>query len=215
MYNFGAAHRNTVSWSPHGRFLVLAGFGNLVGDIDFYDTQAKKMKKMGSNNSHCAITHAWSPDSRYFMTATLAPRMNVDNGFKIFRYDGKGPIFVESLSDAYDAMWLPAKADVYPNRARSPSRTPAEGTGSSTVAKPAAAVAPVGAYRPPGSTGAFAEAMKRPTVQPGKVMLTKSTANASSSSTLKYVPPQRKIPGLAPGVVPGGKKRVPAPASRL
>jgi translation initiation factor 2A len=85
VYDFGTNHRNTIAWSPHGRFLALAGFGNLVGDIDFYDTQAKKIKKMGSNNAHCSVAHAWSPDSRYFMTATLAPRMNVDNGFKIFR----------------------------------------------------------------------------------------------------------------------------------
>jgi translation initiation factor 2A len=47
-YEFGAAHRNTVSWSPHGRFLCLAGFGNLPGAMDFYDTV--KMKKIGSWN---------------------------------------------------------------------------------------------------------------------------------------------------------------------
>lgn len=37
----------------------------------------------GSNSSHCSVTCAWSPDSRYFLTATLTPRMNVDNGFKV------------------------------------------------------------------------------------------------------------------------------------
>jgi translation initiation factor 2A len=65
VYDFGSAHRNTASWSPTGRFLVLAGFGNLVGDMDFYDIQAgKNPKKVGSNNAHCAVTHGWSPDSR-------------------------------------------------------------------------------------------------------------------------------------------------------
>ena len=33
IFDFGAAPRNIVSWSPHGRFLCLAGFGNLPGVI--------------------------------------------------------------------------------------------------------------------------------------------------------------------------------------
>jgi len=45
VYEFGAAHRNTISFSPHGRFLCIAGFGNLAGEMDFYDTI--KLKKIG------------------------------------------------------------------------------------------------------------------------------------------------------------------------
>jgi translation initiation factor 2A len=37
VFEFGEAHRNTISWSPHGRFLCMAGFGNLAGDMDFWD----------------------------------------------------------------------------------------------------------------------------------------------------------------------------------
>ena len=33
LYQFGAAHRNTISWSPHGRFLVIAGLLILFCDI--------------------------------------------------------------------------------------------------------------------------------------------------------------------------------------
>lgn len=72
LFSFGAAHRSVVSFSPHGRFLCLAGFGNLAGDMDFWDTN--KNKKIGSSNAHCAVTYGWSPDSRFFMTATCAPR---------------------------------------------------------------------------------------------------------------------------------------------
>jgi translation initiation factor 2A len=65
VYDFGSGHRNAACWSPSGRFLVIAGFGNLVGDMDFYDIQAgKNPKKVGSNNAHCSVTHGWSPDSR-------------------------------------------------------------------------------------------------------------------------------------------------------
>ena len=31
IFDFGSAPRNTVRWSPHSRFIALAGFGNLPG----------------------------------------------------------------------------------------------------------------------------------------------------------------------------------------
>ena len=46
VFEFGCAHRNTICWSPHGRFVCLGGFGNLAGDMDFWDMNKKK--KMGS-----------------------------------------------------------------------------------------------------------------------------------------------------------------------
>ena len=75
IYAFGNAHRNVICWAPHGRFLALCGFGNLAGDVDFWDRNKKK--KIGSVNMPCAVEYGWSPDSRLFVTATTAPRMNV------------------------------------------------------------------------------------------------------------------------------------------
>ena len=45
-HSFGEAPRNTVSWAPHGRFLALAGFGNMSGELSFYDR--KTLKCMGT-----------------------------------------------------------------------------------------------------------------------------------------------------------------------
>ena len=53
LYQYGAAHRNTISWSPHGRFLCLAGFGNLAGEMDFYDTL--RSKKIGKSNNSIGL----------------------------------------------------------------------------------------------------------------------------------------------------------------
>jgi hypothetical protein len=69
VHEFGAAHRNVISWSPHGRFLVVAGFGNLAGEMDFYDTL--RLRKIGTNTAHCSVTYGWSPCSRYARTHTL------------------------------------------------------------------------------------------------------------------------------------------------
>lgn len=52
--------------------------------MDFWDVNRKKV--MGSTASHCAVAYGWSPDSRWFLTATCAPRMNVDNDVKVRFY---------------------------------------------------------------------------------------------------------------------------------
>lgn len=36
-FDFGTGPYNTVRWSPLSRFLILAGFGNLPGDVHFFD----------------------------------------------------------------------------------------------------------------------------------------------------------------------------------
>ncbi len=201
LYEFGEAHRNTVVWSPHSRFVCVAGFGNLAGEMDFYDTV--KLKKMGANISHCAVQFGWSPDSRYFMTATLAPRMNVDNGFKIFKYNGIGPVAEKGYTQAFDCLWQPQPSALFPDRGQSPRR---EGD-----AKPIKDVsvlkekASVGAYRPPAArasgTPSLAERMRREAAPVGKV----KTASSGSTSVggvdvfrgggMRFAP--RSIPGMS------------------
>lgn len=59
-----------------------------AGDILFYDKKTSGvMKQMGAVRSP-AVTGDWSPDGRHFLVATTAPRLRVDNGFKVFTYYG-------------------------------------------------------------------------------------------------------------------------------
>lgn len=37
-------------------------------------------KQLGTTRAECSVTSEWSPDGRYFMTATTAPRLQIDNG---------------------------------------------------------------------------------------------------------------------------------------
>ncbi len=41
-FEFGQHHRNTIKWSPLSRFVCLAGFGNLPGDMDIWDVYSLK-----------------------------------------------------------------------------------------------------------------------------------------------------------------------------
>jgi translation initiation factor 2A len=111
------------------------------------------------------VVHGWSPDSRFFMTATTRPRMNVDNGVKVFRYTGDGPVRSMAYDELYDARWRPASKGVYENRPRSPSRKGGSveaGKGADGVKRSGLSglsslggggVGGGGAYRPPGARG--------------------------------------------------------------
>jgi translation initiation factor 2A len=199
IYQFGAAHRNVVAWAPHGRFLCLAGFGNLAGEMDFYDII--RLKKLGSNLSHCATTFQWSPDSRYFMTASLAPRMNVDNCFKIFKYNGIGPIAQENFEKAFDCYWKPIPASIYPDRPPSPLKRKEDGSPVVATVPQKAAIPAAAPYRPPRSTGELSNFMTRGTeVAAGKVKKD-GGGGVVVAEKEKFVPTaqrQRVIPGMAP-----------------
>ena len=53
-HSFGEAPRNTVSWSPHGRFLALAGFGNMSGELAFYDRKGCTL--LGVVDAHMTVS---------------------------------------------------------------------------------------------------------------------------------------------------------------
>jgi len=164
---FGNAHRNTIVWSDHGRFVTLGGFGNLAGGMDFYDRN--KLKKIpqfdpnganlgaNGNTAQCAVGYGWSPSSRFFMVSTTTPRMNVDNGVRLYKYNGLEICDKSIISwDNEDfkpnqllaAEFVPASTGAYPDRPQTPP--PRRPDGESAPAPAAAARAPASAaYVPP------------------------------------------------------------------
>jgi translation initiation factor 2A len=145
VHDFGINPRNFVRFNPQGRTICIAGFGNLNGTIDLWDR--KTLKKINTfsapNASHCE----WSPCGRYLLTATLTPRLRVDNGFKLWHHTGT-LIYEESVEELYQIAFRPEPASRYPMRSVSPPPNPikvlpTKGSGAK------ASVAPTGAYRPP------------------------------------------------------------------
>ena len=173
---FGNSHRNTIVWSDHGRFLTLGGFGNLAGGMDFYDRN--KLKKIpqfdpntgadlgdNGNTASCAVGYGWSPSSRYFMVSTTTPRMNVDNGVRLYKYNGleicdKSIVSWDNSKFCPDqllaAEFVPSRHDDYPDRPQTPPPKRKEGEAAATplasvVTAPVAYVPPVGRYVAPGA----------------------------------------------------------------
>ena len=150
-YQLGAGPHNTVRWNPFGRFVLLAGFGNLPGDMKFFDRKADgKYKLVGATRAACSVTAEWSPDGRRLLTATVAPRLNVDNGFKIWRYNGD-LLHHEEREKLYEASWCPAPEGVHEDRPISSGSIRKEAD-QTTLPDGKAAPKKAAPYRPPHAT---------------------------------------------------------------
>ena len=148
-HNFPLAPRNTILFSPHGRYVLVAGFGNLAGQMDIYDVEKDYTKICtieASNSSVCE----WSPDGKHILTATTSPRLRVDNGMKIWHIGG-GIMYHEEMHELYHVCWRP-QADIQLDS--NPLTVPTPHASAlkylSTAKTPSK---PVGAYRPPGARG--------------------------------------------------------------
>lgn len=179
--DFGTGHRNTIRWNNFGRFLMLGGHGNLIGDTDFWDKPGKKL--LGSVRMDTCVMCSWAPDGRHFLGATTSPRMRVDNKIEMYDYCGR---MLQTLrfEELLLACWRPMRRGAFEDRPPTPGRErPVE-------PKAGGASAPVKqAYRARGS-GGLAETLRR---ELG------STAGDSTGVATKtgFAPPQRLPPGAS------------------
>jgi len=86
-FEFGKIHVNTIRYSHDSALVCFGGFGALAGEMQFWDKD--ELVLLGVNQSHCAVTCEWAPDSRHILTAVLFPRVRVDNELNVFNYYGK------------------------------------------------------------------------------------------------------------------------------
>ncbi len=180
MHDFGKAARNTISWAPHGRFFLIAGFGSLQGTMDFYDHET--MKKIGHTSAGSPPTSwQWSPDSRCLLLATLFPRMRQGVGFEMYNYRGD-ILFREDCEELTQVAWQYSSGVKYPNHPPSPGKIRAKDISVRKQAKKTKAISTGGKYVPPGRRNRSVETMKK-YVPPG-ARRTGIPGMSSSSSTI-------------------------------
>lgn len=151
VHNFALGPRNTILFSPNGRFVLVAGFGNLAGQMDVYDIE-KDYKKVCMIEASNASVCQWSPDSRFILTATTSPRLRVDNGVRVWHVGGD-LIYNEDLQELYHVQWRPQPATL---RSCEDPFSPIPSQHASAVAYMGTVKTPskaAGAYRPPGARG--------------------------------------------------------------
>lgn len=209
-HSFNLAPRNTIIFSPHGRFVIVAGFGNLAGQMDIYDLE-KNYNKIttieASNTSVCE----WSPDGKHILTATTSPRLRVDNGIKIYHILG-GVMYSEEMHELYHVTWRPQSTAQHPlespiKAAPAPHASALEYLGRvKTPSKPA------GAYRPPGARGAATPLAFKREDQGGAAFIREAMSGQQEMPTNGFGKPRRReVPGAEtadgtapPGAAPGG-----------
>ncbi|KAH7445651.1 hypothetical protein KP509_01G018900 [Ceratopteris richardii] len=157
IHNFKSGPYNTIRWNPHGRFFCLAGFGTLPGDMAFWDRT--DLSCLGSTRAECTVTCEWSSDGRYILAATTAPRLRVDNGIKIFKYNGS--LYYEKKYDKlFQAEWRPAAVGFYEDRPASPQvsgeKNKEKGGKTELLTEKSAAAAKTTAYMAPHAKAAAA-----------------------------------------------------------
>lgn len=150
LHDFGASPHNFISFNPQGRLIALAGFGNLAGKLDIIDrrTLGKVCTIDAPNTSHCE----WSSDGRFILTATLSPRLRVDNGIKIWHCTGP-LVHVQLIEELYQASWRPAESAPPFGQTIPPAPAPSASLALLAQSAKPVSVKPAGAYRPPGARG--------------------------------------------------------------
>eukprot|EP00007_Cunea_sp_BSH-02190019_P008237 CAMPEP_0174235508 /NCGR_PEP_ID=MMETSP0417-20130205/4923_1 /TAXON_ID=242541 /ORGANISM="Mayorella sp, Strain BSH-02190019" /LENGTH=646 /DNA_ID=CAMNT_0015314017 /DNA_START=111 /DNA_END=2051 /DNA_ORIENTATION=- len=83
------AHRNQVLWAPSSHLLMVGGLGGgLKGEVDVWEPL--KLRKLSTFIAQTGAPFAqWSPCGRRLITAVLSPRLNVDNGFRVWSFTGQ------------------------------------------------------------------------------------------------------------------------------
>ena len=211
-HTFPLAPRNTVCFSPHGRFVLVAGFGNLAGQMDIYDLE-KEYSKICTIEASNASVCEWSPDGKHILTATTSPRLRVDNGLRIWHVSGV-LMYNEDVNELYDVCWRPQQRSTEPleenpfSPAPIPHASALKYIGSvKTPSKPA------GAYRPPGARGQVTPLAFKREDEGGAAYVRDGLSPFASSINGFGKSKSRMVPGaeatedkspLPPGAAPGG-----------
>ena len=148
--SFSLGPRNTILFSPHGRFVLVAGFGNLAGQSDIYDLQ-KDYEKITTIDASNASVCEWSPDGQHILTATTSPRLRVDNGVRLWHISGT-LVYNEEMTELYDVQWRPQSTEKHPI-SHAVGSAVAHSSAADYLGRVKTPSKPAGAYRPPGARG--------------------------------------------------------------
>ncbi|ODV85702.1 hypothetical protein CANARDRAFT_7078 [[Candida] arabinofermentans NRRL YB-2248] len=212
IYSLPPDSRNTILFSPHAKYILVAGFGNLQGNVEIFDRQNKFAKVASFNASNTSVCK-WSPDGRYILTATTSPRLRVDNGVKIWYVDGT-LCYVKDFSELYSADWRHQPLTDFPpikgmNECCTPHISAIEHM-AKKVKVSSTENRPTGAYRPPHARNAPSQPVRTLAQREAAQQFTKMTKKIPG---LGAAPVKKQIPGATP-VVPAEQESKAAAKNR-
>ncbi|XP_067128693.1 eukaryotic translation initiation factor 2A-like [Centruroides vittatus] len=115
VYDFGTGPRNAVYYNPHGHMLILAGFGNLRGNVEVWSRAGQKIVTISASDTTFL---SWCPDGEHILTGTVAPRIRIGNGYKIWHYTGSllHELMCDIGSEMWDLCWQPFPPGTFPKK---------------------------------------------------------------------------------------------------
>lgn len=201
VFDFGTGPRNAVYYSPQGHILVLAGFGNLQGQMEVWDM--KKYKQVSKPQAQDSTHFSWCPDGEHIVTATCSPRLRVSNGFRIWHYTGS-VLHRQEVADGaelWEVRWQRFPEGTFPERTITYQAAPSElGTTQAT---------PKQAYRPPALRHLPAKPSARlqeeeppQNMRPGEKVLSKAALKNQKKREAKKAARQDSKPEAPPAPPP-------------
>jgi translation initiation factor 2A len=115
IFDYGTGPRNACVFNPHGNILCLAGTGNLRGNFEMWNVQGNK--KISQSTIDDVTYFEWCSTGEHMLTATLAPRMNINNGFSIRNMlkDPTKPLYkFDSPVELTNAIFQPQASSLFP-----------------------------------------------------------------------------------------------------
>ena len=198
-HSFALGPRNTVKFSPNGRYLLVAGFGNLAGQMDIYNLE-KNYEKVSTMQASNASVCEWSGDSKYLLTAIA--RLKVDNGIRIWHVGG-GLMYNEDMHELLQVAWRPQAGTANPpvddHSAPAPHASALE-----YLSKVKTPSKPAGAYRPPGARGTTTPLSFMREDQGGAAYVVNGSTSLGSGVN-GFGARRREVPGAEPVSVPGAE----------
>lgn len=211
IYSLPPAPRNTVQFSPHAKYILVAGFGNLQGTVDIYD-RTQKFAKVASFDAPNTSVCQWSPDGRFILTATTSPRLRVDNSIKIWYASGK-LVYYKEFKEVNSVNWRPRPLELFPplkglDENPAPHQSAIEYVLSHPKSSAEVSSKPKGAYRPPRARANGASSAAPQTLYQRELSANLSNVSLSgnSSAPVGFKPPGIRTPKLPPGFTPPVEK---------
>ncbi|CAI5715974.1 unnamed protein product [Hyaloperonospora brassicae] len=97
-------------WSPLGNNIVLAGLGEINGQLEFWDTTEQQSITV---QEHFKCSHVeWDPSGRVVATAVCQPldnsyyKLTMDNGYTLWTFQGK-KLLEEKKDTFFQFLWRP------------------------------------------------------------------------------------------------------------
>lgn len=148
IFEFAVGSKNHIRYNAQGSLICFGGFGNLQGHIEIWHRPG--LRRLGHFQAQSSSICEWSPDGVHLLTATVTPRLRVDNGFKVWTLQGR--LLTEvAYGELYGCGWRPMSGDALPTitldlaaLALSDASSSVSSTGQSTEAVKKQV------YRPPG-----------------------------------------------------------------